>query len=304
MNLASLVQLLTVAGLIVIMLSMGLKVTFAEVLAAMRKPRQVVAGLAANFVLVPAVTIGLLYLFNANPLVSAGFLILAVCPGCPVGPPFAALARGDVPHAIGQMVILAGVSALLSPALLCVLLAPLLSDSELRLDYLAIVRTLLIVQILPLAVGLAIHHAAPQWTKRISKPVNLLANLLLLAVVGLLLYKEYETLALVRLRGWIGMLLLLLASLGIGWLCGGPGLATRKSLALTTAARNAAVGLVIVSTNFADTPAVTAVVAYALVSILAALGCAVLFAAMPEATEMQALPLQVGANERTGTMTP
>jgi BASS family bile acid:Na+ symporter len=46
---------------------------------------------------------------------------------------------------------------------------------------------------------------------------------------------------------------------------------------LTTAIRNAAVGLVIVSTSFAGTPAVTAVVAYALVSILGALGCAFLF---------------------------
>ena len=76
------------------------------------------------------------------------------------------------------------------------------------------------------------------------------------------------------------MLLLLAASLGIGWLCGGPGRATRKTLALTTGVRNAAVALVIVSSNFADTPAVTAVVAYALVSIFGTLGCALLFARM------------------------
>jgi hypothetical protein len=53
-------------------------------------------------------------------------------------------------------------------------------------------------------------------------------------------------------------------------------LVVRKALAVTTAARNAAVGLVIVTSNFAGTPAVTAVVAYALVSILGALGFAVL----------------------------
>lgn len=72
------------------------------------------------------------------------------------------------------------------------------------------------------------------------------------------------------------MLLLLGASLGIGWVLGGPDQATRKTLALTTAARNAAVGLVMVSSSFAGTPAVTAVVAYALASILGALACAVM----------------------------
>jgi BASS family bile acid:Na+ symporter len=72
------------------------------------------------------------------------------------------------------------------------------------------------------------------------------------------------------------MILLLLASLAVGWLCGGRDVAIRKALAVTTAARNAAVGLVIVTSNFAGTPAVTAVVAYALVSILGALGFGVL----------------------------
>jgi BASS family bile acid:Na+ symporter len=69
--------------------------------------------------------------------------------------------------------------------------------------------------------------------------------------------------------------MLFVASLVIGWLCGGRDLAIRKALALTTACRNAAVGLAIVTANFANTPAVTAVVAYALVSILGTFGCAV-----------------------------
>jgi BASS family bile acid:Na+ symporter len=157
----------------------------------------------------------------------------------------------------------------------------LLPESDLRIDYLAIVRTLLVSQMLPLAVGLGLHHRAPELTGRIVKPIGLLANLLLLGVVALVLIREYESLAVIRLRGWLGMFLLLAASLAIGWLFGGPGRARRKALAVTTAARNAAVALVIVSANFAETAAVTAVVACALVSIFATLGCAFLFARVP-----------------------
>ena len=72
------------------------------------------------------------------------------------------------------------------------------------------------------------------------------------------------------------MSLLLAMSLGIGWISGGATHATRKALAVTTAVRNAAVALVIATTNFADTPAVTAVVAYGLVSSLGSLAFAVL----------------------------
>jgi BASS family bile acid:Na+ symporter len=55
-------------------------------------------------------------------------------------------------------------------------------------------------------------------------------------------------------------------------------------LALTTASRNVAVGLVIVTSNFADTPAVTAVVAFGLMSIVGTLGCAFLFRKLSTAT--------------------
>ena len=47
-------------------------------------------------------------------------------------------------------------------------------------------------------------------------------------------------------------------------------------LATTTATRNVAVGLVIATSNFSGTPAVTAVVAYGLVSLLGTLGALLL----------------------------
>jgi len=282
MNTTNVVNLLTIAGLVAIMLSMGFKVTFAEVAAPMRRPRLVVSGLLANFVLAPAATAALLYLFEANPSVSVGFLILAVCPGAPLGPPFTAIAKGDVAYATGQMVILAGLSALLSPALLSLILPQLFPASNLNIDYLVIVKTLLVSQILPLGLGLSVHHVAPNFTSRIAKAVGLVGNLLLLSVVVLALVQQYEFLASIRPRGWIAMAILLAATVGIGWVCGGPGRATRKALAVTTGVRNAAVALVIVSGNFADTAAVTSVVAYALLSIFATLGVAFLLAAVPQ----------------------
>jgi BASS family bile acid:Na+ symporter len=124
------------------------------------------------------------------------------------------------------------------------------------------------------------RRAAPRLSERTAPSLALAANLALLVVVVLLLVKEHETLAAIRPRGWFGMLLLLSASLAIGWLCGGPGRATRRSLAVVTAARNAAVALVIVAANFAGTPAVTAVIAYSVVSIFGTLGVALLFGSM------------------------
>jgi len=276
MDTADFVTLLNVIALVAIMLSMGMQVKFQAVTASVRPVHRVALGLLANYLLVPAVTVGLLILFQAEPRVSAGFLILAVCPGAPISPPATTIAKGNVAWAIGMMVILAGLSALLSPALLSLLLTRVAPESNLRIDFLGIVRTLLVAQMLPLAVGLGIHHWLPKLAQKIGKPLGMVANLLLLLLVGIILATQYEMLMAIRLRGWMGMALLFFASLGIGWLCGGTDVAIRKALALTTTARNAAVGLVIVNSNFPETAAVTAVVAYGLVSILGTFACALL----------------------------
>jgi BASS family bile acid:Na+ symporter len=102
---------------------MGLQVTIQDVLASARRARLLPLGPLANYAVVPIVTLGLLSLFHANPMVSVGFFVLAVCPGASNGPPITAIARGNVPWAIGLMVILAGLSAFLSPALLSAFLA-------------------------------------------------------------------------------------------------------------------------------------------------------------------------------------
>jgi bile acid:Na+ symporter, BASS family len=70
------------------------------------------------------------------------------------------------------------------------------------------------------------------------------------------------------------MLALLVASLVIGWLVGGPDAEGRKAMALTTSLRNAAVGLVIVTGSFGGTPAVSAVLAYAIIAVFGSLAVA------------------------------
>jgi BASS family bile acid:Na+ symporter len=271
MSLDRLINTLVTITLIEMMVLIGLRVTFAELIETARNWRLVARALAANYLFVPAAAIVLLVLFDASAMVAAGFLVLAVCPGAPFGPPFAGIARANVTEAVGLMVVLAGSSAIVSPLLLRLLLPQLAGGEAPLIDVTAMVSALLITQLLPLLLGLLARHRRPQLADRLLAPFELASKILSLTVAGLILATQFQMLTEIRARGLIGMLLLLLASLVIGWLAGGSASKGRKTMALTTALRNVGVGLVIVTGNFAGTPAVSAALAYGIVEVLGSL---------------------------------
>src|SRR4029077_7102032 len=106
---------------------------------------------------------------------------------------------------------------------------------------------------------------------RLQKPANLLSAVLNLATFGIVLAVYFPLLAEVRLRGYLGMLVLLVASWAAGWLLGGPGADNRRALTLTTSLRNVGVGLVIATGNFGGRDARAAGPRYGIFEIVGSL---------------------------------
>ena len=264
MSIDRLINILAAVTLVELMLTIGLSATLADVGAVARDWRGVMGAAVANYVVVPAAAVALVLLFRAPPLVAAGVMIVAVCPGAPFGPPFTAIAKGDVSRAVGLMVILAGSSAVLAPLLLQWLLPFVTGGQAARVDAGRIVRTLVLVQFLPLCVGLAVAARRPAWAQRLRKPLGQLSVFLNIALLAVILTVQFHLLAHIRVRGYIGMFSLLAASAAAGWLLGGRGATERRTLAITTSVRNVGVGLVIAGGSFPGTPAVTFTTAYGL----------------------------------------
>src|SRR5688572_11575570 len=122
MTLNQLIDAFVILALVEMMVATGLGVARSDLVNGLKDARLVARAALANYVCVPAITVGLLVLFDPHPMVAAGFLTLAVCPGAPYGPPFTAIAKGNVVTAVGLMVLLAGSSALMAPLLLNYLL--------------------------------------------------------------------------------------------------------------------------------------------------------------------------------------
>lgn len=279
------INVLVTLTLLEMMVALGLGVTVGELAGVARDWRLLIRAALANYVCVPAATVVLLLLFAAQPTVCAGFLILAVCPGAPFGPPCVALARGSMPVAVGLMVMLAGSSAVVAPLLLGLLLPITAGDQTLSIDATRLVVTLLLTQFLPLGVGLAIRAGLPGVANRLLAPAQLVSKVLSVLVVVVIVVAQFHLLTEIRPRAYAGMLSLLAATLAAGWLLGGSRSDERKAMTLTTALRNIAVGLVIATGAFPGTPAVTAILAYGVVELTGALLLAALWGRQPTAPE-------------------
>lgn len=81
MSLDRLINILVTVTVIEMMVLIGLRVTFAEIIDTARSWPLIARAAVANYLLVPLLAIVLLILFAASPMVAAGFLVVAVCPG-------------------------------------------------------------------------------------------------------------------------------------------------------------------------------------------------------------------------------
>ncbi len=271
MSVDRLINVLVMVTLVEMMVAAGLGVNVAELWRVARDWRLLTRAAVANYLCVPLAAVILLHLFHAQPMVKVGFLILAVCPGAPFGPPLTAVANGNVPAAVGLMVALAASSAVAAPLLLGLLLPFASGDPALAVDAGSLVGTLLVTQLAPLGIGLAVRRGRPALADRLRRPAELVSKVLNALVIGLILVARFQTLAAIRPAAYLGMLALLLASLAAGWLLGGPAEATRRAVTLTTALRNVGLGLVIATGAFAGTQAETAALAYGLFAVVGSL---------------------------------
>lgn len=274
MTLGKVLNLLALVTLIEGMIFVGLAASMKDFINAARDWKLVMRMLLANYVLVPAVTAALLAVFHTNPMVAVGFLILAACPGGPYGAIFSMIGRANVGAATGLGLILVGLSPLVSPALLNILESILFGDKVVHVNVIKMTVTLLLGQLLPLLLGLTINYWRPSLKSKLVGPARQGTKILNATLLVLIFYTYYRLFLEIKPLGYFGMLILLIASLAIGWLAGVSDNQNRKAMALTTSIRNSAPSMVIAAESFSGTLALPAVVVFGIFGVLGSLSLA------------------------------
>jgi predicted Na+-dependent transporter len=231
------------------MLAMGMSLTIAQIVRPLRNVRLVVLALLANFVLVPALAYAIAAVIPIADSLRTGLIVLATAGGAPFLPKLVQVARGPIALGVGVMVLLMVVTIGYLPIVLPLLLPGV------QVDPWAIAQSLIVLMLVPLAIGLLIRANAPD-TAADFGPVFTKASslaIVVLMVVGLGLSAR-NILGLLGTGGIIALLLFVAGSLAIGLVLGGRDTGVRSVLGLGTAQRNVSAALVVTAQNFgADT---------------------------------------------------
>ena len=245
------------------MLAMGLGLTVGQIIAPLSNARLVVLSVLANFLLMPLGAAALTTLLRLDQPLGVGLLLLGTAAGAPFLPKLAQIAKGNLAFAVGLMVLLMVVTVGYLPLVLPLLL-PGISVNPAK-----IARSLFLLMLLPLAGALAVKARFADVAARTKPLLDRVSNLsLILLVLLITLANVNNVLAVFGTRGILGGLLFIALGFGLGWLLGGPGMDTRRVLALGTAQRNIAAALVVGSQSFSDPKVVVMVVVVAIVSLL------------------------------------
>jgi len=245
------------------MLAVGLSLTVGQILAPLRNARLVILALVANFVLMPLAALLIARVFRLDQPLGVALLLLGGAAGAPFLPKLAAVAKGDLAFSVGLMVLLMVLTVGYMPIVM-----PLLLEGV-SIDPMEIARSLVLLMLLPLVIGLAVRASFAAVAARAAPVLNRVSTLSLILMVVLMLVTNLRNIIdLFGTRGVLASIVFLLVGFGLGWLLGGPGRDTRSVLAMGTAQRNIAAALVVGGQNFDEPRVVVMVVVVAIVGLL------------------------------------
>jgi BASS family bile acid:Na+ symporter len=231
------------------MFAIGISHSFHDILFIWRQPDLLLRSLLAVIVMVPLVVGLLLWTFDLQPAVAAGLALLAAAPGAPLLTKRTKMAAGDQTYAASLQLKLALLTVVITPLTLAVYYALFELVTE-RVALYKVALQVVEVTFLPVAIGLFVRLIAPQLVDRIGKVVIIIANVLFLVlfvVLIVLLAVKPDLRAMLNL-GWLptaAIIIMVVLSLGIGHVLGGPTREKRSVLAIASIARNVGLALFI-----------------------------------------------------------
>lgn len=240
-----------------IMFGVALKITPQSFRNLVVKPRATIVGVVSQFILLPAVTFGLVMLLNhfhlITPGVGLGMLLVASCPGGNISNFISSYSNANPALSVGLTAIATIAAIFMTPLNFAfyggmfAAKSPLLVPIE--IDPFVMFKTVLILLGIPIALGMLFAWRFPKTTAKILKPIQNMSIVFFMGMVVIMFANNIEHflnyMVWILLIVFIHNLIALSTGFGIGSLFK-LSQRNRRTISIETGIQNSGLGLVLI----------------------------------------------------------
>lgn len=262
-----------VATVFVVMFHLGLGILPREFLWVWRRPVLMLKALFAVLVVVPVVALVVARLLDLPRAAEVGIVLMAIAPGAPIALQRALGAGARRSFAPGLQITVALAAVISMPLSIAVL--DRLYEATASASPWQIMRQVTVVQLLPLALGVVTGRHLRRLAARVGPLVDRVWKVLFVALVALAVIGFWRVMVAAGLMVAFAAALTTLGALAAGHWLGGPDPGTRTAVAITSAARNPGLALLVAALNDAPPAVKATLLTYLVVAAVTALPYAI-----------------------------
>ena len=234
--------------LMIVMFGMGLTTKPADFAVVFRRPRDVITGCAAQFIVMPLLAYLLGKAFRLDDALLVGVILVGTCPGGTSSNVITYLSNGDTALSVGMTAISTFLAPVLTPALTYLYLRTTVS-----VDAVAMFLSIIQVVIMPIGLGLLINRLFGTYTQKIKDALPVVSvTAICLIVAAVVSHNSAKILS----TGAVIFAVVILHNL-LGYLCGyligilfKMDLPRRKAVAIEVGMQNSGLATTLAGTAF------------------------------------------------------
>lgn len=165
--------------LMVVMFGMGLTLKPSDFVIVFKRPKDVLIGIAAQFVIMPFIAFLLVKVFRLSPELAVGVILVGSSPGGTSSNVMTYLAKGDIALSVGMTAIATVLAPILTP-----LLTLLYAGEAIAVDVFGMFISIVKVVMIPITLGIAINMVAHKFTAKIISILPIISVVAIVAIVA------------------------------------------------------------------------------------------------------------------------
>jgi bile acid:Na+ symporter, BASS family len=244
-------------SLSLIMFGVALNLRLSDFYLVFIQPKAAILGFASQFLLLPALTFLLVWLFRPQPGIALGLMLVAACPGGNISNFMTAFARGNAALSVCMTAVASVVAVFMTPFNLAFWgsLYPPAAEllRQIHLDFFELVRIVSIILVIPMVLGMVTRAYLPRMADLLYPKLHFVSIAIFAGIVAAAFYANFHLF--IKYIGAVALLVFLHNALAIS---SGFGLAKlgklsgpdRRTIAIETGIQNSGLGLGLIFTFF------------------------------------------------------